>query len=279
VETYIRSGNYARKPELPFTPGSDGAGIVESVGEQVTAFKPGERVYTAGTVSGSYAEFALCTVAQVHRLPAAVSFAQGAAVGVPYATAYRALLQRGQALPGETVLVHGASGGVGIAAVQLARAQGLRVFGTAGSEAGRLLVLNEGAHEVFDHSAMNYDHKIVKAAGARGIDIILEMVANRNLAKDLTLLGARGRVVVVGNRGSIEIDPRDAMNRDADIRGMVLFNTPAPELARIHAALFAGLENGTLRPVVAREFPLAEAPHAHAALTQSNAAGKIVLVP
>jgi NADPH2:quinone reductase len=279
VETYIRSGNYARKPELPFTPGSDGAGIIEAVGAGVTTIKAGERVYTAGTVTGSYAELAVCNLGQVHRLPASVSFAQGAAIGVPYATAYRALIQRAQALPGETVLIHGASGGVGIAAVQLARAQGLQVFATAGTEGGRLLVLNEGAHHVFDHGGVNYDQKISKEIGPRGFDIILEMMANVNLAKDLTFLGARGRVVVIGSRGKIEIEPRDTMTRDADIRGMVLFNTPPAEMARIHAALFAGLSNGSLRPVIFQEFPLADAPKAHAALMQSGAGGKIVLIP
>ena len=279
VETYIRSGNYTRKPELPYTPGSDGAGIIEAAGPGVTNFKPGERVYTAGSVTGTYAELALCTVGQVHRLPGAVTFAQGAAVGVPYATAYRALFQRGQAQPGETVLIHGASGGVGLAAVQLARAGGLRVFGTASTEKGRLLVLNEGAHQVFDHSQHKYWDKILEATGKRGLDLILEMVANRNLAMDLSLLAPRGRVVVIGSRGKIEVDPRDTMSRDADVRGMVLFNTPPDEMAQIHAALFAGLENGTLRPVVAQEFPLVKAPYAHGAVMDAGAAGKIVIVP
>src|SRR5437870_13055528 len=100
---------------------------------------------------GTYAEFALCTTEQVHPLPANISFAQGAAIGTPYATAYRGLFQRGDAKPGETVLVHGASGGVGTAAVQLARARGLRVFGTAGSDEGIKLTRQQGAHEVFDH--------------------------------------------------------------------------------------------------------------------------------
>ncbi len=279
VETYIRSGNYARKPELPYTPGSDGAGIIAAVGEGVTSFKTGERVYTAGTVTGSYAEFTVCQVSQVYRLPGAVSFAQGAAVGIPYATAYRALCQRGQALPGETVLIHGASGGVGIAAVQLARAHGLQVFGTAGTEKGRLLVLNEGAHQVFDHGQPKYFEKILAANHGRGVDLVLEMAAHKNLAMDLALLAPRGRVVVIGSRGKIEIDPRDTMSRDADIRGLVLFNTPPAEMAQIHAALFAGLASGTLRPVIAGEFPLARAPYAHGSLMDPGAAGKIVIIP
>ena len=279
VETYIRSGAYPVKPALPYTPGSDGAGSVEAVGDQVTGFKSGDRVYLAGTISGSYAEFALCNASQVHQLPANVSFAQGAAVGVPYATAYRALIQRAQAVSGETVLIHGASGGVGTAAVQLARAHGLLVFGTAGTEAGRRLVLEQGAHQVFDHGAPGYLEQIKQSAGGCGVDVILEMLANRNLANDLTLLAPRGRVVVIGSRGRVEIDPREAMSRDADIRGMVLFNTPPADLLRIHTALIEGLANGSLRPIIAREFPLADAAQAHVALLQPGAAGKIVLVP
>src|SRR5262249_31018470 len=156
VETYIRAGKYARVPDLPYTPGNDGAGVVEHVGAEVNEFKIGDRVYTAGSVSGTYAEFALCKAEQLHPLPANVSFAQGAAMGTPYATAYRGLFQRAEAKPGETVLVHGASGGVGTAAVQLARARDLRVFGTAGSDEGLKLVREQGAHEVFDHRAPNY---------------------------------------------------------------------------------------------------------------------------
>src|SRR5438552_7031959 len=136
VETYIRAGTYGRLPELPYTPGNDGAGVVEQVGADVSEFKAGDHVYTAGSISGTYAEFALCKKEQVHPLPANVSFAQGAAMGTPYATAYRGLLQRAEAKPGETVLVHGASGGVGTVAVLLAGARGLRVVGKAGSDEG-----------------------------------------------------------------------------------------------------------------------------------------------
>ena len=279
VETYTRSGNYARKPALPYTPGSDAAGIVEAVGGEVTAFKLGDRVYTAGSLTGSYAEFTLCDVSQVHPLPDNVSFAQGAAIGVPYATAYRALIQRGQARSGESVLIHGASGGVGIAGVQLARAHGLKVLGTASTEAGRQLVMQQGAHQVFDHGAADFPGKILRATGNRGVDMILEMLANQNLAKDLTLLAPGGRVVVIGSRGRVEIDPRETMVRESDIRGMVLYNTPPAELKQIHTALIEGLKNGSLRPVIAREFALAEAAQAHIAVMQSGAGGKIVLVP
>jgi len=279
VETYIRAGTYARLPELPYTPGNDGAGVVEQVGADVSQFNPGDRVYTAGSLSGTYAEFALCKKEQVHPLPANVSFAQGAAMGTPYATAYRGLLQRAVAEPGETLLVHGASGGVGTAAVQLARAHGLRVFGTAGSDEGRKLAREQGAHEVFDHRAPDHFEQITKATGGHGVDVILEMLANVNLGRDLTILAKSGRVVIIGSRGPVEINPRDTMQRDADVRGMILPNTPPTQMASIHAALVAGLENGTLRPVIAKEFPLAEAAEAHRAVMTPGAIGKVALVP
>src|SRR5436309_7189658 len=277
VETYIRAGKYARLPALPYTPGNDGAGVVEQIGDSVTEFRGGDRVYVAGSISGTYAEFALCKTEQVHSLPANVSFAQGSAMGTPYATAYRGLFQRADAKPGETVLVHGASGGVGTAAVQLARARGLRVFGTASTEEGRKLAREQGAHEVFDHRAPDHFMQIMNATGGRGVDVIVELLANVNLGNDLTILANGGRVAIIGSRGRVEINPRDAMQRDVDLRGMVLPNTPPADLASIHAALVAGLENGTLRPVIRKEIPLTEAAKAHGAVMEPGAVGKVVL--
>jgi NADPH2:quinone reductase len=153
------------------------------------------------------------------------------------------------------------------------------MWGTASTKAGRQLILEQGAQQVFDHGHTDYLEQIQQAAGKRGVEIILEMLANRNLGRDLPLLAAGGRGVVIGSRGRVEIDARDLMSRDADIRGMVLFNTPPAEMARIHAALFTGMDNGTLRPVIAREFPLADAPQAHVAVMEPGATGKIILVP
>jgi NADPH2:quinone reductase len=279
VESYIRTGTYARRPSLPYTPGNDAAGIVEAVGDGVTGVVEGDRVYTSETVTGAYAELALCHAARVHPLPASVSYAQGAAVGVPYATAWRALFQRARSVPGETVLVHGASGGVGIAAIQIARAGGLRVFGTAGTAEGIALVLREKALAAFDHRSAGYLEEAVAATGGRGFDVILEMLANVNLPRDLKALAMGGRVVVIGNRGAVEIDARDAMARDASIVGMSLFNIPDADRTVVHAALAAGLEIGTLRPVIGRELPLSAAPESHVAVMSPGAKGKIVLIP
>ena len=155
----------------------------------------------------------------------------------------------------------------------------MRVFATAGTERGRALVVEQGAHEVFDHTAPDYLAAILAATRGRGVDVILEMLANVNLDKDLGLLAQRGRVVVVGNRGRVEIDARQTMGRDAAILGMTLMNATPQDRVRIHAALVAGLENRTLRPVVGREWPLSEAAEAHVAVIESRAYGKIVLVP
>ncbi|HVM43182.1 MAG TPA: NADPH:quinone reductase [Gemmatimonadales bacterium] len=278
-DTYMRAGTYASgNPPLPWTPGSDAAGTVEAVGAGVE-LKPGQRVYTAGTITGAYAEKALCKASQVHPLPDAASFAQGAGVWVPYATAYRSLFQLAHARPGETVLVHGASGGVGVAALQLARAAGLVVIGTAGSDAGLSAVLMEGAHHAVNHRSEGYRTKIQGLTGGAGVDVIVEMLANVNLAHDLAMLAHRGRVVVVGSRGPIEINPREIMSREAAVLGVLLWRVPDRDAAEIHAALQAGLANGALRPLVGAELPLASAPEAHRRVMEPGARGKIVLVP
>lgn len=279
VETYVRKGIYGPKT-FPYTPGSDGAGTVDAVGPGVARHKVGDRVYVAAAVSGTYAERALCAEASVFRLPENVGFGQGASVGVPYATAHRALFHRGRAAAGEALLVHGATGGVGVATVQLARAFGLTVLGTGGTDRGRDMVRREGAHHVFDHTRPGYEQQVLDHTGGTGVDLIVEMLANVNLAKDLTLLAKDGRVVVVGNRGEVQINPRETMRRDADVRGMTLMNATDRDLAGIHAALVAGLENGNLRPIVGQEMPLADAATAHEAVMRpSGAFGKIVLVP
>jgi NADPH2:quinone reductase len=278
-DTYMRNGTYAIKPPLPYTPGSDGGGVVEAVGEGVEDVKPGERVYVAKTVTGAYAEHALALESQVHPLPERITFAQGAGVWVPYGTAYHALQQCAGARAGETVLIHGASGGVGIAAVQIARAMGLIVIGTAGTKKGRELVKREGAQYVFDHSKEGYQEQILGATKGRGIDVVLEMLANVNLGQDLKLLASLGRVVVIGSRGEVSISARDLMTRRGSIRAFTLWGVTELEEREIHAAISAGLENGTLRPVVGKELPLAGAARAHKEILEPGAFGKIVLLP
>ncbi len=235
VDTYLRSGNHAHAPKLPYTPGKDAAGVVEKVGNGVTKFKPGERVYTAGSISGTYAELSLCEEKHLGHLPDNVSFEQGAGIWTPYATAYRALFQRAGAKKGETVLIHGASGGVGVAALQWAKNAGLMVIGSASSDAGKALAAKHGADHVVDHSDDEHLAEVRSMTNDKGVDVIIEMLANVNLAKDFEALAMFGRITVVGNRGSLEFNPRLVMGKDATIYGMSLFNAPSTALEEIHA--------------------------------------------
>ena len=279
VDTYIRAGIYAISPKLPYTPGIDAAGTVESVGEGVSKVKAGERVYTAGALNGTYAEKALCAESQIFPLPDAASFSQGAALGVPYGTAYRGLFHRAAAQPGETILIHGASGGVGIAAIQMAKAAGMTVIGTGGSESSAELIRDQGADHVVDHHDPAHFEEILELTRGNGVNVILEMLANANLGNDLPVLAKGGRVVLIGSRGPVEIDARDLMARDADIRGMTLMNLTNDERESIHAGIRAGLHNGTLSPVIDREYPLVEACRAHHEVLETSTHGKIVLLP
>ncbi|KAF1658947.1 Quinone oxidoreductase, partial [Aptenodytes patagonicus] len=280
VETYIRSGNHARKPAVPYTPGSDVAGVIEGVGEHVTAFKKGDRVFTIGTISGGYADYAVAAANRVFPLSDKLDFRQGAAIGIPSFTAYRALFQKGRAKAGESVLVHGASGGVGIATCQIARACGLKVLGTAGTEEGMNMVLRNGAHQAFNHREANYIDKIKEYTGMEGVDIIIEMLSNINLATDLQLLSCAGRVMVVGCRGPVEINPRDTMSKESSIIGVSLFLATEEERHECATALLDGIEAGWLKPIVGSEYPLDKVVKAHEDIIHSSGArGKMVLLP
>ena len=279
VDTYLRSGLHAHAPNLPYTPGKDGAGIVESAGDGVTRFKPGDRVYTAGSVSGTYAEYSICDESHLGHLPDNVSFEEGAGVWTPYATSFRALFQKAEVKAGETVLIHGASGGVGLAAVQWAKNAGLRVIGTASSEEGKQTVLDNGADAVFDHTDDDHFSAIHEYTDRKGVEVIIEMLANVNLERDFECLSMFGRIIVVGNRGSVEFTPRQAMTKDVTIFGMSLFNAGKEKLDAAHKAIGFGLAQGFLKPSVGRSYQLSDSPTAHHEIINSKANGKIVLIP
>jgi NADPH2:quinone reductase len=279
VETYVRAGTYTRRPPLPWTPGSDAGGVVISVGDGVRRVRAGDRVYTSGSVTGTYARACVCREPDVHLLANRLTFAQGAAVGVPFATAWRALFQKASLRPGETVLVHGASGGVGSAAVQLARRHGCVVVGTAGSGAGRALVGELGAQHVLDHTRANHLDELATSTSGRGADVVVEMLADRNLDDDLGCVAMRGRIVVVGSRGTVVVEPRKAMTREATVLGMSLFNATDAELTEIHDALGSAFEDGSVSPRVSREIPLTAAARGHEEVMRPGATGKIVLIP
>ena len=275
-DTYVRAGAVPGC-RLPLTPGQDAAGVVLAVGSEVTRCAPGDRVYAGGSLTGTYATRSLCDERQVHGLPERLSFEQGAAIHVPYATAPRALFHRAAARAGETVLVHGANGSVGLAAVQIARAAGLRVLGTGGTESGRALVARQGAHEVLDHHAADLAGQVRAATAGRGPEIVLEMLASANLERDLELVAPHGRAVVIGSRGRIEIDPLQTMVGELSILGVGLLNATPDELGEIHAALREGPATGGADACGARSCAAGGSRAGGPLVLAPGAAGKIVL--
>ncbi|KAI1698435.1 zinc-binding dehydrogenase domain-containing protein [Ditylenchus destructor] len=278
VDTYIRSGTYAALPSLPYTPGREGAGIISKIGTNVKKLKVGDRVWFNQPITGSTAQFALTLSELTYPLSERLSFSQAATLGIAYMTAYKALFDKAGAQAGQSVLIHGISGGVGLAASQLAKAHGLLVAGTASTQQGSELARQNGAQEVFNHRHEDYIAEI-RQKFPNGFDIILEMLANVNLAKDIDLVANNGRIIVIGNRGSIEINPRGLMSKEASVIGVMLGLSTTEDYQRIAERLNALIEAGHVSPYVGQHFPLDQIAEAHnAVVAQSNGAqGKIVI--
>jgi NADPH:quinone reductase len=278
LDTYLRAGVKVGGYETPFpwTPGNDAAGTVAAIGEGVARVKVGDRVY-AQPITGAYAEFALCDANLVYPLHPSLSFAQGTCINIACRTAYYALFTLAKATAQNVVLVHGASGSVGSAAVQIALEAGLTVVGTAGTAAGIELVQKLGTKYVFNHRDRDYLDQIRSTFA--GVDIILEMAASNNLTKDISLMNPGGRIIVIGGERNVEVDPIGIIGLGISIIGVRLSLLDAKTNAAIHAALYQSVESGALSPIVDREFPLAEAAQAHHALEKSGSLGKICLIP
>jgi NADPH2:quinone reductase len=274
VDTYIAAGTNNYTTTFPHTPGKDAAGVIVALGTNIVGFQVGQRVYCAGTLSGANSELAIASPTQVYSLSDALTFEQGACLGTPYATAWRSLFIKANCQPTDTVFIHGASGGVGLATLQLAKAKGCKVFASAGSKQGIELLKSSGADLVVDHHDPEHYQQLQQAGP---IDIILEMLANQNLGNDLPLLNKGGRVVVIGSRGHVEINPRDLMAKDACIMGMALAHATTSELVKIHQTLYEGAEQGFIKPIIATCFALKDTGLAHKAVMEPGATGNIVV--
>ena len=281
-DTYTVTGTYAFCiPQLPYTPGIDGAGIVEAIGEGVTNVTVGDRVFIAslkgGSSTGTFAQKVVCNQTSVHPLPEYVSFEQGAALGVPAMTAYRALFQRACLKPGQTVLIHGASGGVGLQAVQMAKSHGAKVIGTASKSEGKKMVQQAGADMVIDHVTEETIEDVLALTDGNGPDVIIEFLANMNLETDLKLIAPFGKIVIIGNRGSIEINPRLAMQKECDILATALWNAPQDEYEQSIHGVIGMLTSGALRPIIGTTLPLQQAPEGFEQLAKGIGNGKMIL--
>ncbi|XP_063244827.1 zeta-crystallin-like isoform X2 [Bacillus rossius redtenbacheri] len=277
VDTYIRAGSHVLTPPLPAVLGFDVAGVVQQVGDSVTKFKEGDRVFGGLSKCGGYAEYAVSNVKKLYPLSENLSFSQGAALHTPYFTAYRALVTKCCPKEGETVLVHGASGGVGMAAVQIAKSLGLTVVGTAGSTEGMELVKKLGADHVFNHREKGYLNNAVAAVNCRGFDVVIENLANVNLGADFTVLNHNGRIAVVGSRGTVEVNPRSLMITEGSVHGVMLSQSTEEEEEEAGKVLMYGIEDGWVKPVIAREYTLEQAAQAHLDIIENpGATGKLV---
>eukprot|EP00811_Abedinium_folium_P001890 NODE_11732_length_1268_cov_5.656442.p1 GENE.NODE_11732_length_1268_cov_5.656442~~NODE_11732_length_1268_cov_5.656442.p1 ORF type:complete len:375 (+),score=142.60 NODE_11732_length_1268_cov_5.656442:94-1125(+) len=289
-DTYMRLGphgpwasNPSALPTPPFTCGKDGAGVVVAVGEGVINVVVGQRVYLAGSRTGTYATAAICDPATVHPLPEGISFEQGACVGVPCATAFHALVHRARVQRNQRVFVHGASGAVGLAAVQLAKDMGCFVVGTAGTAAGEEAVRAAGADAVFCHRKEGYLTELKAVLPAGGFDVVLEMAAHLNLSAAVGLAGKRGCVLIIGSKAEAHaFNPRLTMVPEVDVRGVFLGSATPEEMREIHAGLQDAMARGALTPHVGMRLAFADAPRAHVevmAPSAGGAVGNIVLLP
>lgn len=281
-EAYIRTGTYSFFiPNLPYIPGFDGAGVVDEIGEDVNNIMVGDRVFVAALLAnrntGTYAQKVVCDASVVHKLPDSISYEEGASLGIPALTAYRALFHRAKIKPGKTVLIHGASGGVGSLAVQMAKGIGAIVIGTASSDDGKKFIVTSGADYAIDHVNENNKEEIMSITKNKGPDVIIEFLANINLETDLKIVAQYGRIVVVGNRGNIEINPRLAMIKEADILGLALWNVRPKEYNESLYAVEALLKSGLLKPKMGDVFNLENAKLAHEQIMSKKSPGKIVL--
>ncbi|MEM8976593.1 MAG: NADPH:quinone reductase [Pseudomonadota bacterium] len=283
ADTYMRTGVYAIVPDLPYTPGGDAGGVISAVGSGVTDLAVGDPVFVGTGLSfdltGCYAEKVKRKADEVLPLPTNVTFAQAAAFGVSYTTAHYALFERGGAKSGETVFIHGASGSVGTSAIQLAKRAGLKVIGSGGTDKGLALITSEGADLAVNHTTDGYLDEVKQFTGGQGPELVLEMLANVNLAADMEAVAKYGRIIVIGNRGEITVNPRVAMMKEIDIRGIALWNATREQMRPIMEDILAGVADGALKPVIGREMPLSEAAASHVAVLEPGAYGKIVLVP
>lgn len=281
ADAYTLTGTYAAVPQLPYIPGVDGAGIVEAVGEEVSNVRVGDRVFIAaqaGTYcTGTFAQKVVTDKVNVYPLPEQVTFEQGAALGIPALTAYRALFHRACLQPGQTVLIHGASGGVGLQAVQMAKLHGAKVIGTASKPEGKKLVEQAGADIVINHVTEETIKDVQALTDGKGPDVIIEFLANVNLETDLKLIAPFGKIVVVGNRGSIEINPRLSMQKECDILGTALWNARPEEREQSINDVIDMLKSGALRPMIGTTLPLQKASQAFEQLAKGIGNGKLVL--
>ena len=276
-------GRYQMKPPFPFTPGAEIAGVVKRVGEGVTDFAPGDRVLSSAGLGG-FAEVAVVGTGGTYKLPKDMSFEEGCALPIIYPTSYAGLVDRGQLQKGETLLVHAAAGGVGVAAVQIGKALGATVIATAGGAEKCEVALREGADHAIDYRAEDFVPKVMELTDGRGADVIYDSVGGETTDKSLKCIAWNGRLVIIGfASGPIpEIKANRILLKNIAVTGLHwgAHAQKAPErIPEVFGALFDLYAAGQIRPVIFKSYSLDEVPAALEALGSRKTYGKVVITP
>ncbi len=281
VEVLMLAGKYQFRPEPPFIPGSEAAGHVVAVGSDVTAFKVGDAVMSRHTL-GALAELGNAKAMLCDNVPSGLSLAQAGVFRGAYTTAYHALLQRGRLKSGEWVLIHGAAGGIGIAAIQVAKAFGAKVIATAGSEEKRKACTEEGADQAIDYRSGFVD-QVKKLTDGRGVDVVYDPIGDKVAEESLRCLAWGGRLLILGflGGGPTNIRSNYLLIKGIDAIGVRIggLNEADPELAIANMkALIELAEQGSLRPRISHSFRLDQAAEALQVVIDRGVIGKAVLL-
>jgi NADPH2:quinone reductase len=281
VDVLMLAGKYQFRPEPPFIPGSEGAGEVVAVGPGVTGFKPGDRVMSRHRLGG-FAQLGNAKAEDCDLIPSAMGLEEAAVFRNVYHTAYHALLQRGRLKPGDWVLIHGAAGGIGLPAIQIAKLYGAKVIATASTEGKRAVCLEEGADHAIDYQA-GFRDKVMELTGGRGVDIVYDPVNGPTFEESLRCLAWSGRILILGFLGGA---PALARTNYLLIKGIEAIGVRIgglseahPEIADANIKTLVELAGqGKLKPRIWRRFPLEAAADAIQALIDRKVIGKAVLV-
>jgi NADPH:quinone reductase len=280
-DIFFTRNEYLVKPRLPDTPGMEAAGVIDAVAPDVTNLKPGTRVAFIGM--GSYAEYTLIRAGRVMVLPDYLSFEEGAAFPIAVLTAWHTIHTCHHLTPGQTVIVHSAAGGVGIAAVQIAKAAGARVIGTVSNDNKKQLVRDFGADEVINYETQDFANEAMRLTGGRGVDLILDAVGKPTFEKGLNCLVPFGHLVLYGRAGGPpdRLDPMRLFAKSLKVSG---FAVPMVySMREIHQRgvddVFRLSREGKLKIPVGKKFPLSEAAEAHRYMLSRQSTGKLLLIP
>jgi NADPH:quinone reductase len=277
-----RQGRYPAQPGVTDIPGLEVAGTITQVGANVRDWRTGDQV-CALVAGGGYAEYCAAPAPQCLPIPRAMDLTHAAAVPETFFTVWTNVFERGKLTPGESILIHGGSSGIGTTAIQLARTFGARVFATAGTAEKCAACEALGAERAFNYRDTDFVQAVREATGGRGVDVVLDMVAGEYLQRNIDLLAMEGRLVQIAQLGGHKslINTTPILQRRLTLTGSTLRPRSVAEKAviarAVHANVWPLLESGSVRVLVHATYPLADAAEAHRVMESSAHIGKLVL--